>query len=296
MLGKLIGVSLVALTQLGIWALAFVTLATIGTGFLRSRGFDEIPINLPLSFFVYLLLFFALGYFIYATLYVLVGSMVTTTQEGGQLAMPIIFMLMAGLYMAFPVMRSPNSSFAVWLSLVPFFSPIVMVVRIVSQTPPSTESTIKVLREGKEKTFKLKLAELPNRNMAANENGEPTKPGKDNESLEGVAVDDLDTGMRSQFKIPRTVEGAIVTDVDPDSKSYEAGLRSGDVILEIDHKPVRDAKDAVGLSEKAKGPDTLLRIWSRGNSRYLTVENGTNEPSTKEKENTDRKKPATPRR
>jgi serine protease Do len=167
---------------------------------------------------------------------------------------------------------------------------------IVSQTPPTTESTVKVMRDGKEKTFKVKLAELPNRNMAANENGEPSKPANDNESLEGVTVDDLDTRMRSQFRIPRTVEGAIVSDVDPDSKSYEAGLRPGDVILEIDHKPVRDSKEAVALSEKAKGPDTLLRIWSRGNSRYLTVENGTNEPSAKEKENADKKKPATPRR
>jgi ABC-2 type transport system permease protein len=62
--------------------------------------------------------------------------MVTTTQEGGQMAMPVIFLLMAGLYMAFPVIRSPNSSFAFWVSMFPFFSPITMIVRIVSQMPP----------------------------------------------------------------------------------------------------------------------------------------------------------------
>jgi ABC-2 type transport system permease protein len=77
-----------------------------------------------------------MGYFIFATVYVLVGSMVTTTQEGGQMAMPVVFLLMAGLYMAFPVIRAPNSSFAFWVSMVPFFSPITMMVRIVSQTPP----------------------------------------------------------------------------------------------------------------------------------------------------------------
>jgi ABC-2 type transport system permease protein len=43
---------------------------------------------------------------------------------------------MAGLYMAFPVIRAPNSSFAFWVSMVPFFSPITMMVRILSQTPP----------------------------------------------------------------------------------------------------------------------------------------------------------------
>jgi serine protease Do len=168
---------------------------------------------------------------------------------------------------------------------------------MVSQTPPNTDSTVKLFRDGKEKNIKLKIGEFPPEQLADAEGNTPgAKPGGDNESLEGVTVDDLDTRMRSQFRVPRTVEGALVTDVDPDSKSYEAGLRPGDVILEIDHKPVRDSKEAVSLSEKAKGPDTLLRIWSRGNSRYLTVENGTNESSTKEKENTDKKKPATPRR
>jgi len=69
--------------------------------------------------------------------YVLIGSMVTSAQEGGQLALPVVFVLMAGLYMGFPVIRSPNSSFAFWVSLFPFFSPITMVVRIVAQTPPT---------------------------------------------------------------------------------------------------------------------------------------------------------------
>jgi ABC-2 type transport system permease protein len=145
MLGKLIGVSLVALTQLGIWAVAFVALTAILDSWLKARGLEGIPFHLPLVFFIYFFLFFALGYFVYATLYVFVGSMVTNTQEGGQVAMPIIFMLMAGLYLAFPVMRSPNSSFAVWISMVPFFSPIVMVVRIVSQTPPLWQIALSLL-------------------------------------------------------------------------------------------------------------------------------------------------------
>ncbi|HYJ84465.1 MAG TPA: ABC transporter permease [Pyrinomonadaceae bacterium] len=139
MVGKLIGVSLVALTQLGIWTLAFALLSVYGVGMLASQGVnvgDVVIPQLPGSFFVYFFLFFVLGYFIYASLYVLIGSMVSTAQEGGQVAMPVIFLLMAGLYMAFPVIRAPNSSFAIWVSMMPFFAPIVMIVRIVSQTPP----------------------------------------------------------------------------------------------------------------------------------------------------------------
>jgi ABC-2 type transport system permease protein len=136
MLGKLIGVSLMALTQLAIWVAAFGAVAAFVLPKLAETGTDVNLPRLPPLFFVYFFLFFGLGYFIYATIYVLVGSMVTTTQEGGQMAMPVVFLLMAGLYMAFPVIRAPNSSLAFWVSLVPFFSPITMMVRIVSQTPP----------------------------------------------------------------------------------------------------------------------------------------------------------------
>src|SRR5882672_929778 len=137
MFGKLIGVSLMALTQLLIWAVAFGAVALYVVPAMAARGFKDINLpHLPPFFFVYFFLFFVLGYFIYATVYVLVGSMVTTTQEGGQMAMPVVFMLMAGLYLAFPVIRAPNSSFAFWVSMVPFFAPITMMVRIISQTPP----------------------------------------------------------------------------------------------------------------------------------------------------------------
>jgi len=136
MMGKLIGISLVALTQLSVWGLAFAAFAIYGVAMLSAQG---LPVNLPniapIVFF-YFALFFLLGYFVYATIYALVGSMVTTTQEGGQLAMPIILLLVVAFYLAFPVIRSPDSTFAFWVSMFPFFSPITMLVRIVTQTPP----------------------------------------------------------------------------------------------------------------------------------------------------------------
>ena len=136
MMGKLIGISLIALTQLAVWGLAFLALTLGGVGLLASKGPPvHIPHIAPIIYF-YFVLFFLLGYFTYATIHVLVGSMVTTAQEGGQLAMPIILVLVVGFCLAFPVIRSPDSSFAFWVSMFPFFSPIVMLVRIVTQTPP----------------------------------------------------------------------------------------------------------------------------------------------------------------
>lgn len=132
MAGKLVGVSLVALTQFAIWGLAFAALGA----YFAARGASVAIPQVSAGVYAYLVLFFLMGYFIYATLYALVGSMVTTSQEGGQLAMPIILLLVVGFYLAFPVIRSPNSSFAVWVSLVPFFAPITMLIRIVAAEPP----------------------------------------------------------------------------------------------------------------------------------------------------------------
>ncbi|MFN2533183.1 MAG: ABC transporter permease [Pyrinomonadaceae bacterium] len=135
MMGKLVGVSFVALTQLAIWGIAFFSFAFF-TGSQIPGGFPMHMPNIPPVDFVYFALFFLLGYFLYSTIYALVGSMVTTAQEGGQLAMPIILLLVIGFYLFLPVSRSPDSQFAFWVSMIPFFSPMTMLVRIVTQTPP----------------------------------------------------------------------------------------------------------------------------------------------------------------
>jgi ABC-2 type transport system permease protein len=145
MMGKLVGVSLVALTQLTIWGIAFSAFAIYGVNLLASRGVEANIPSVPFSHFIYFGLFFLLGYFIYATIYALVGSMVTTAQEGGQLAMPIILILVVSFYLFFPVSRSPDSTFAFWVSMIPFSAPVAMLVRIVTQTPPFWQIALSLL-------------------------------------------------------------------------------------------------------------------------------------------------------
>jgi ABC-2 type transport system permease protein len=136
MMGKLVGVSLVALTQLTIWGLAFSVFALYGVGVLASQGVPTNIPSMPFLHYIYFALFFLLGYFIYGTIYALVGSMVTTAQEGGQLAMPIILILVVSFYLFWPVSRAPDSPFSFWVSMIPFSAPVSMLVRIVTQTPP----------------------------------------------------------------------------------------------------------------------------------------------------------------
>lgn len=145
MMGKLVGVSLVALTQLLLWGTAFAAFALYGVNLLASRGLNVNIPGVPLVHYVYFGLFFLLGYFIYATIYALVGSMVTTAQEGGQLAMPIILILVVSFYLFLPVSRSPDSSFSFWVSMIPFSAPVAMLVRIVTQTPPFWQIALSLL-------------------------------------------------------------------------------------------------------------------------------------------------------
>ena len=130
MMGKLIGVSLVALTQLSLWAIAFLSFSA----WMAGSSF-AVP-AIPLGAVFYFLLYFVLGYFTYATVYAVVGSMVTTTQEGGQFALPIVLLLVMAFYLSINIIRSPNSPLAFWASMFPFFAPVTMLVRIVTERPP----------------------------------------------------------------------------------------------------------------------------------------------------------------
>lgn len=136
MFGKLVGVGLAGLTQLGIWVgsaaalLAFIALQSDYQAIISS-----VPTITPLMVF-YFLIFFLLGFFIYASIFALIGSMVTTVQEGGQFSFPPIMMMLASFYFCFAVLRDPNSTISFWVTIAPFLAPITMPVRILAETPP----------------------------------------------------------------------------------------------------------------------------------------------------------------
>ncbi len=140
----------------------------------------------------------------------------------------------------------------------------------VAQTSPGTSVGMKVLRDGKTKSFDVTVKELPGKELASNKPGADAQNSSD--ALDGVAVADLDSAAKQQFKLPTNVNGVVVTQVDPNSAAFEAGLRAGDVIQEINRKPVKSADDAVQLTENVKDKRTLLRIWSKGGSRYVVVD------------------------
>jgi len=154
---------------------------------------------------------------------------------------------------------------------------------IVSQTAPGTKVSLKVLRntDGKRTTEKMltaSLGELPTE-LSGNRRGNPAQPKEpDLDALEGVELSDLDSRTRRELEVPSSIRGAMVHSVDPDSKAAEAGLRTGDIIVEINRQAVASAEETVKLSSRVKTDKLLLRIWSGqagapGGTRYLVVEN-----------------------
>ena len=97
------------------------------------------------------------------------------------------------------------------------------------------------------------------------------------EVLGGVVVQDLTPRIRRQLRATPELGGALVTEVDSGSNFYEAGLRTYDVIIEINHQPVANAADAERLGKAAKADQILLKIWRQtgdgGATRFFSVKN-----------------------
>ena len=147
----------------------------------------------------------------------------------------------------------------------------------VSQCAPGSAATIKFIRNGVNKTLVITLGELPGVSSESNDQNNPETGSAKTDALDGVTVADLDPQIRSLLRVPASIQGAIVTDVDSDSNSAEAGLQRNDLIVEINRQPVTGSDDAVHLCKAAKDDEILVKVWRRNGgfagTRYLSVDN-----------------------
>jgi serine protease Do len=152
---------------------------------------------------------------------------------------------------------------------------------MMGEMAPGSKVTVKALRDGREKTFTVTLKEMSEDLAGLGTGVGPAE--EDSDALNGVVVGDLDTKTRSQLKLPNDLKGALITSVDPDSASFEAGLRQGDVILEINHKPINNAEEAVEASKRVKEQRVLVRLYSNGSRRYVVVDESKKADGSKKK-------------
>jgi serine protease Do len=142
----------------------------------------------------------------------------------------------------------------------------------VAESMPGSNVKVTVNRNGEAKTFDVTLSNLPENQVAKTD--EQSGKAK-TEALAGVGVADLDQDTRAELNIPAQVQGAVITEVAPDSAAYQAGLRTGDVITELNRKPVKSAQDAMADTEKPTSNQTLVKVWTKSGSHYLTVDEST---------------------
>ena len=164
MLGKILGVALVAVVQVLIWGVLIFAVGAIVLPQLMPAemmaGVQAMQQGMPdaaamgdmdpemlqavaavtdtgyiLKIFVCLLLFVFGGYLLYSAMFAAVGSAVDNVQDASQLQMPVTLPIILALLMMLAVIKDPNSSLAFWFSIIPFTSPVVMMARIPYDIP-----------------------------------------------------------------------------------------------------------------------------------------------------------------
>jgi ABC-2 type transport system permease protein len=137
LMGKLIGICCLGLTQIAIW---FATLMVVtAPGIVASLAFLPEGVHLPTVTFLLAFnfaLFFVLGFFVFASFYAAIGAAFNNLQEAQQVAALVVFFLLAPLFLMFRIVNDPDSTLAVVSSLIPPFTPLLMTLRVALQPPP----------------------------------------------------------------------------------------------------------------------------------------------------------------
>lgn len=136
MFGKLFGVGSVGLVQYIVWAF-------LGTGafYFATASMPGLAgyINISPVILIYFILFFIIGFFTFSTLYAAVGAMCSDMQDAQSLSTPVTLLVILPFMISFMVIKDPSSQIAQILSYLPFFTPLIMFLRIVLVAPPFWE-------------------------------------------------------------------------------------------------------------------------------------------------------------
>jgi serine protease Do len=138
----------------------------------------------------------------------------------------------------------------------------------ISQTAPGTSVKLQVSRDGKIQDVNVTLGELPGEKNAEEKPGESSTGG-----LEGVNVQELTPDALEELQLPAGTRGVVVTSVDPSSVAAAAGLDRGDVIQEVNHKPVHNVDEYKQAVSSAGNRSALLLVSEPGGvTQYMVIE------------------------
>ncbi len=136
----------------------------------------------------------------------------------------------------------------------------------IAQMAPGTSVRLGLIRDGKDRTLDVTLGTQPG-------NGPEEKSAQEHGGiLEGLSVDELTPQIARQLNLPRETHGVVVSQVDPDSAAGMAGLHRGDVIQEVNRKPVYNVRDFEDAVRQGGGQPVLLLVNRGGNTFFVALE------------------------
>jgi serine protease Do len=141
----------------------------------------------------------------------------------------------------------------------------------VAQLQPGEKAKLTVLREGKEVGLTVQLKEYADEEEPATPAKEDFTVNAASNLLDGVEVADVDARMVEKLGLPKNSTGAIVVKVEPSSPAAEGGLEPGDIITEMDQKPILTAKEAITASKQIQSSQIILYVVRKGSGRYVVV-------------------------
>src|SRR5438309_6917108 len=136
----------------------------------------------------------------------------------------------------------------------------------ISQTAPGTVVKLDVYRNGQKQQMTATLGEFPEKTQTA-ENSQPGEAP----ALEGVQVENLNSDMAQQLNLPTGTRGVVITRVEPNSTAAETGLERGDVIQEVNRKPVNNVEQFRAAVRGAANQPLLLLVNRGGNTQYVVI-------------------------
>ena len=129
---------------------------------------------------------------------------------------------------------------------------------------PGSKVKMKLLRDGKSKLLTVKLGELPGDDQTASTETRVPNPS-------GLTVAPLDAAARARHDVPEDIrQGVLVTEVQPLGTAARAGMRPGDVVLEVNRTPVGSVESFSAAA--AEGGNTLLLVWRDGGTRWVVLD------------------------
>jgi serine protease Do len=140
-------------------------------------------------------------------------------------------------------------------------------IRQISARSPGTAAQVRVLRDGRQQTMTVKLAERPGRDAASqNVTPAPQPPAggrPDQDPVLGLTVRDLDRFTAERLDLPKAMRGVLITRVEPLSSSFDADVQRGTVLLEINRQPITSTAEYRRLARAARSGDILtLFVYS----------------------------------